>query len=231
MNIALILAGGTGKRMGSEVPKQLLPIDNIPIIIRTICVFENNNKIDYIVLVSNQDYINEVEVLVNLYNIKKVIKIIKGGSTRHESSLKGILSIKDIISNNDIVLLHDAARPFVTNEIINHNIQVAASDGACVTAVSIEDSLIDKKSEYINQYIDRKDVLIVQTPQSIRGNIIKELYEYKEFEKNDYTDDGSFLMDIGFKIRIVNGSKNNFKITTNYDLKLAEYLLMQEKYL
>ena len=135
MNIAIIFAGGTGQRMGTEIPKQFLKIDRKPIIIHTIEKFEKNENIDAIIISCLETWIPKLEKLVKQYNIKKVKSIIPGGETGQLSIFNGINTAYKMFPKESIVLIHDGVRPFIDNNLINENIKTTKEKGSAISCV------------------------------------------------------------------------------------------------
>ena len=224
MNIAIILSGGSGNRVGTELPKQFLEIGNKTIIEYSIEVFENHQDIDEIIIVSNPDYIQKTEdIIQNKY--KKVLKIIEGGKTRQESSDIGVSSIEKNVKN---VLIHDAARPFVSNELIDRLLNGLINNKAVVPAVQSSDTLIEKSdSNLVKSIPDRRVIQRVQTPQAFDYNIIKKAHKLAKTEKfSNATDDCSLILRSKLTdVLVVDGSINNIKITYSSDIIYAKELI------
>ena len=143
MNIALIVAGGTGNRMGLDIPKQFVLVNNKPILIYTIEAFLKHPQIDDIYLVIHQDYLDEVNGWIKTYNLNKVKAVIKGGETRQISVFNGLKEMKkNGIKDDDIILIHDAARPLVNSTIISNNISTCQKYGAAVTSLGATDTIL-----------------------------------------------------------------------------------------
>ena len=226
MNSAIILAGGLGKRIGKNIPKQFLKINNKMIIDFSIEAFEKNKNIDEIIIVCHNEWIKYIN---SKYD--KKIKIIKGGKTRSESSYYGLKSCN---KNCKYVFIHDAARPFIDCELIdsilyelkkylnkNYNLD------ALVTSLKNKDSIFYNKN---NEYLDRDEIRIIQTPQLFKFKRIVNAYK-NCFENNRmnnfYKDDLSLLLDYkkNLKYKFFINNKVNFKITTNDDLNLFKEII------
>lgn len=220
---AIILAAGNGSRMKSNIKKQYILLAGKPILWHTINAFENS-AVDDIVLVTGKDDIELCEEIVQASHFKKVSKIVTGGDERYESVYNGLKCVID----TDIVLIHDGARPFVTEEIISRNIIAAQSDGACVTGVSVKDTIkIADEDNNVHHTPDRNTVWSVQTPQSFVYDLIKNAYD-KMFDTGvfDVTDDAMVVEKYtDHKVRIIQGDYSNIKITTPDDLIVGENFL------
>lgn len=222
MNIAIILAGGKGSRMGTDLPKQFLSLCYKPVIAHSIEAFNSHPLIDGVLVVCNPDYIELMKEIVKKYNLDKVFDVIEGGKTRQESSLIGLLRVEDEFSPDDIVVIHDAARPLVSERIISDNLSLASEFGACVTAIPMQDSvLVTKNGKKVSSYADRSELMAVQTPQSfVLGKILRAYQNAPE--GLNATDDSSVAFKMGIEVKIAEGEKRNIKITTGEDMELAK---------
>ena len=225
MNIALIVAAGTGSRMGTNVPKQFLLVNEKPLLVYTVEAFNQNKDIDAIYIVTSSDYLKTVKDWCALYKLNKVINILKGGKSRQESvylGLKGISAKED-----DVVLIHDGARPLVDQQIINNNIEAAKKYDAIVTVIKASDTIIHSiDGENINNVPKRDELYQNQTPQTFKYGLILKGHEYA-IENNvpNVTDDAKVALLLGKDVHLVEGSKRNFKITTEEDLELFKALI------
>ena len=217
MNSAIILAGGSGTRVKSLIPKQFIEINNKKIIDYSIQAFEKNKKINEIILVLNEHWIKKVK------NEYKKYKLVPGGNTRYQSSLNGILCCSEECEN---VLIHDAARPLLSQKIIETCINNLSDYEATTPFISISDSLILKNKNMV-KYIDRGLIKNIQTPQGFNKNIIKDAFENA---KNYGTDDISTLLDYNPKVKIkfFEGDEYNFKVTNNFDLKILKSIINEK---
>lgn len=229
MNIGIILAAGSGTRMGNtSKPKQFLLIYNKPLIVHTIEAFEMNDKIDYLLIVTNKEYIDEVKVYTKQFDLSKVKYVVEGGSSRQESVYKAIMFLKDInVNKDDNIIIHDAARPLINQSIINENIEACTAFGAVDTVIPSSDTIIKSiDKETIKEIEKRSELYQGQTPQSFKFETILAAHEYaKKTGNNETTDDCRLVLNIGKEVHLVNGSKMNFKITTFDDLMILKALL------
>lgn len=221
-NIALILAGGTGSRMGSEIPKQFLTLSNSKeIIVMSIDAFESVKEIDKILIVCHANYLDKLKKLIDKQHYKTPVSIITGGNTRQESSFIGLKALKKEFNNDDIVLIHDAARPFVSKRIILENIKTAKTNGACTTVIPTQDTLIYSNNGNEALYIpDRSKMYSVQTPQTFRLSLIYNAHKNVNKE-TVFTDDSGILLTQDVQVSLVIGDKKNIKITSYEDIKIA----------
>lgn len=233
MIYALILAGGKGTRMGNtDMPKQFLNIGERPIIIHTIEKFLLCNKIDKIVILTPESWIEHTIDLIYKYiphNIIDKINIYKGGENRNISIMNGIEYIKEKLSDNkeDIIVTHDAVRPFITPRIIEDNIEMAIKYGATDTVIPSYDTIVESKNgDFISQ-IPRRDFMYQgQTPQAFNIDRLLKLYNSLTEEEKAYLTDAAKIFSVkGEDVKLVKGELFNMKITTNYDLKLANILV------
>ena len=226
MNIALIVAAGLGTRMGhTDRPKQFLLINGKPLLVYTIEAFDKNLEINQIVVVTNKEHISEVKDLCKTYKLNKVKTVVEGGETRQQSVYNGLKSIK--VNKEDIILIHDAARPLVGQRIITDNIHGCQFFDAVATAINATDTIIKSEDQKtITSGIDRNSLYQVQTPQTFKYGLI--LLAHENAIKNklpNVTDDAKLVLEMGHKVHLVEGDKYNFKITTSEDLKLFKALL------
>lgn len=222
MNIALILAGGKGTRMGKDVPKQYIEYKEKPIIVHTLEAFEKHSEVDKICVICPKESLEYAKDLISRYNFKKLDWIEAGGNSRRESSYIGISLLAKQFDGKDIVLIHDGARPNVSQRIISENIAKAKEKGACETVINSQDTIaISEDGCKISVIPNRKTMYNVQTPQTFKLSVI--LKAHQEWIKNegaDATDDASLVLADGKDVYIVEGEKNNLKITTEEDLRI-----------
>ncbi|MCR4945234.1 MAG: 2-C-methyl-D-erythritol 4-phosphate cytidylyltransferase [Clostridium sp.] len=218
---AIILAGGRGKRMESNISKQYICVNGKPILYYTIKRFLECSSVNEIVLVLPKDEIEycKKEVLEK-YSLK-VDKIVEGGKERQDSVYNGLI----ILDKTDIVLIHDGARPFVSERIIEEGIKNAKKYGAAAPGVMPKDTIKVKDENSISkETLDRSSLVAVQTPQVFNFKLIKQCHEKVKEEKVMVTDDTMVVERYGNKVYLYKGEYTNIKITTPEDLVLAEYL-------
>ena len=231
MNIAAILAGGSGLRMGTDIPKQFLEIEGVPVIIRSIKAFLKVSEIDSIIVSVSADYVEYTEKLIEKFiSSDKDIHVITGGKTRGDT-LSGVLSFmkeKGILENS-VVLTHDAVRPFITDRIILENIEAAKNYGACNTAIpAVDTMLLSEDGSFISSVPDRNKLFHAQTPQSFDA---KRLYDMIAKTPTDvfeaFTDGCSVFSYYGEKVFLVKGETYNIKITYPDDIVRAKGIVTQ----
>jgi 2-C-methyl-D-erythritol 4-phosphate cytidylyltransferase len=227
----MIMAGGIGSRMNSpELPKQYLKIDDEPIIVKTIRNFEDFGSFAAGVVCCPIDWIEYTKAMLLENGISSdSITVISGGKNRNCSVKNGcrFLSENYNITDDDIILTHDAVRPFINSRIIKENISAVNEFGAANTVMPVYDSIIrSTDSEYLNECVKRDDIYRVQTTQSFR---LKELEfvinSLTDEELASYTDVASIFHNKGYNVRLVKGSDNNIKITTPFDLAVAQAII------
>ena len=227
MNIALILAAGSGTRMGLETPKQFVLVKDKPLLYYSVHMFETYSELESIVIVTNKEYISEVEEIIKEYSFKKVKAIVEGGETRQDSVYNGLNKIKEFANENDVVLIHDAARPLVNHRIIYDNIKACLEFDAVDTVIQASDTIVKSvDGSGVDELPLRKELYQAQTPQTFKLGLILEAHEYaRSHHVPDVTDDVKLVLSLGKEVHLVEGSKLNFKVTTPEDLELLEALL------
>lgn len=225
---AVVLAGGSGKRMNSKVHKQYLLIKEKPVLYYSLKAFEES-AVDEIVLVvgdKEKDYCRQE--IVEKYGLKKVKAIVIGGKERYHSVFEGLKAIETA----DYVLIHDGARPFVDNEIISRTMLAVKKYKSCVVGMPVKDTIrIADEEQYAKETPERKYVWMVQTPQAFSYSLIYDAYEKMlQNENTAITDDAMVLESMtSHKVRLIEGSYRNIKITTPEDLLIAEAYLTAGK--
>lgn len=234
MIFGLILAGGIGRRMSSDIPKQYLNIGGRAIISHTIACFSDNDDFDKVIVLTPSDWIDYTKKVIksDIENTNK-IEVIEGGELRNDTIMNGIDYIEKNYGLDDstIVVTHDAVRPFVTKEILDSNIEALKKYSSCDTVVPATDTIIASlDGEYIDNVPDRATLYQGQTPQSFRAKMFKELYNSLTVEeKSILTDAAKVFVIKGEKVALVEGSQTNIKITYPADLLIAESILGGDK--
>ena len=225
-NYAIILASGSGSRYGADLPKQFSKIGEKTILEHTLSVFENNENIDKIILVVTPNFIDFAQKIIENMDCKKVEKIIEGGDLRKDSSYNGVFAVDEKEAN---VLIHDCARPFVTDRIINDCIKALKKYDAVNVAIPAVDTIIEVENGLIKSTPNREKLMQVQTPQCFKLSLIKKAHE---LAKNDtkFTDDCGLITKNNLAdVYVVQGEIENFKITYPKDFYLAEKILLERK--
>lgn len=225
---AIILAAGVGKRMGAATNKQLLLLDNKPIIVHTLQVFEDCRAVDGVYLVVNQKDLPAVqEEILETYRFNKVMKLVIGGRLRQDSVKNGLEAIEHPC---DIVIIHDGARPFITPSFIEKGIFLMEMFDAIIPAIPVKDTIkVVSKEGFVIKTLERDSLWHVQTPQTFKFDMISKAYKDGISKKLYGYDDATFLEYSGKKVKVIEGSSYNIKITTPEDLLTARGILAQLK--
>lgn len=235
MVFSVILAGGTGNRMGNtDKPKQFLTIKDKPIIIHTIEKFLAQPKFEKIIVLTPQMWIDHTNRIISKYIGEcKKIAVISGGDTRNETIMNSINYIEEnyTLDGDTIIVTHDSVRPFVTHRIIEENIAAAQTFGACDTVIPATDTIVESiNGNVISSIPERKNMYQGQTPQSFKAKQLREIYNsLTDSERDILTDAAKILVMKGYDVKLVQGETYNIKITYPYDLKIAKSLLEEEE--
>jgi len=215
---AVIVAGGVGTRMNSQVPKQFIPIHGVPILMHTIRAFFDYSSGLSIVVVLPEKLHTDWFRLCEAYHFNIPLTLVNGGNTRFQSVKNGL----DAIGQDGLVAIHDGVRPLVDKAIIGASFQLAALHACAVAAVRLKESIrITDKDQ--TRTVDRSKFRLIQTPQTFQIPIIKKAYD--QAENPSFTDDASVAEKAGYRVSLFEGSYRNIKITTPEDLLIAEALL------
>ena len=230
MVYAVILAGGSGTRMGTEVPKQFLNICSRPVIIRSADAFLDSGLCDYIIITVPAEFMDYTRSLVKEYRPDDDIDVIAGGQNRNSSLLNALEFIKrnKPYDGDTVVLTHDAVRPFINKRIIEDNIKAVREFGGCNTVVKCVDTvLFSDDGKFISSVPERKKLYNAQTPQSFNFTQLLNIYEkMTDGEKENMTDACSVFLKYGKKVALVDGDHNNIKITYKSDIGRAEQIIL-----
>ena len=224
---AIIAAAGKGSRMNSEINKQYMEIAGKPVLARTVQIFEGCGLVDEIILVVNSgDIVYCKQDIVDEYGFRKVTAIIAGGETRQQSVYNGLMQLD---GNTGIVLIHDGARPFVSEKSIADSIAVAEEYGSACVAVPVKDTIKSAGADkLVKETLDRSELWSIQTPQTFRYELITDAHKKALEAGFSGTDDAMLAERLGYPLRLVYGSYYNIKITTEEDLVLAEAIAGME---
>ncbi len=223
--VALIVAGGKSVRLEGEVPKQFRTICGKPMLTWSIEAFEKTPSIDQIVVVVPEEYmIYTSEKVIDPYHFDKVNKVVAGGETRRESVYNGLNAIP---SSTDLVAIHDGARPLITVRDIEKVLKAARKDRAAIVAVRATDTVKRVRDSFIISTLDRDSLYLAQTPQVFQYDLIMETHRAlaASEDRDKVTDDASMVEKRGFKVKTVEPSSLNLKVTTSDDLLLAEAIM------
>ena len=229
MNIGVIFAGGVGKRMNSRVkPKQFINVYGKPIIIHTLEVFEEHEEIDGIVVACLKDWIPYLEELLEKFNIKKVKKIVPGGSSGQESIYNGLVAAEELAAGEkSVVLIHDGVRPLIYHRTISDNIASVKEHGSAITSVTVKETvLVVSKDNSIDSVPKREDTRLARAPQSFYLDEIIGAHRKAIAENRfDFIDSCSMMQYYGKKLYLIEGPQENIKITTPDDFYTMRALL------
>ena len=226
-NYVILLAGGVGKRMGTDIPKQFLEVNGKPIIVYSIENFQRNPQIEKIVVVCVKDWIDKTWELVKKYSLTKVEWIIEGGSTGHDSIRNGVFFLKDKAAPEDHIIVHDAVRPVLPQKAIDEVIRVSHEKGNASSSIECHPPIVyteDHESGITD--VDREHVMLTASPQAFNYALALKCYE--QAEEEDYhtsTFTSSLLIHCHERVYFAKGTSCNIKITRKEDLALFEALL------
>ena len=216
MNYAIILASGIGSRIGEKTPKQFIKINGKTILEPTIEAFEKNKNTDKIILVVHKDYVE----FCKKFNFKKLYKVVEGGKRRQDSSKIGV----DLINEDSAkVLIHDGARPFISNEIIDNCYIALDNYDAINTGIETTDTIVVVENNIMVNTLDRNKLILCQTPQGFKSSLIKKAHNLAIKANIEVTDDVSLITKLNLgKVFIVKGDNKNIKITYPKDIDFAK---------
>ena len=226
MVYAAVLAGGSGLRMGGSVPKQFLCVCGVPVIIRSIEAFAASGSVDKIFVAVSVDYVDYTRALIKKFIPSAELSVVAGGRNRNETLLNVLHSIENI-DDGDVILTHDAVRPFIDKRIIDENISAAREYGACNTVVPAVDTILrSSDGRFIESVPVRSEIFHAQTPQSFGVKKLLSLYEkLSEEEMEKFTDSCSVFLSAGERVFLVTGDRNNIKLTYPEDIERAENII------
>jgi 2-C-methyl-D-erythritol 4-phosphate cytidylyltransferase len=216
---AIIVAGGSGTRMQTTIAKQFLLLKNKPVLMHTLLAFANCSYKPQLILVLNANLISYWEELCLKHNFNLPHLVIAGGDQRFHSVRNGLMAIKD----DGIIAIHDAVRPLASAKLIDNAYQTAQELGNAIAAIKPSDSVRKLLSNTNSEIVNRDELVLVQTPQTFHINQLRTAYQ-QHYEPT-FTDDASVVERAGFNINLIEGERNNFKITYQEDLELANFLI------
>ena len=225
-SIALIPAAGMGKRMGASINKQYLQLNGMPIVARTISVFEQSPLIDAIYLVIPAEEIPYCQKhVVEAFGFRKIAAIVPGGRERQNSVMNALKAMREHVSDDNVVLIHDGVRPLITENVLCESIKTACFYDGAVVAVPVKDTIKSVRNDIVYDTPPREGLWQAQTPQSFRFGTIYSAHLSAEADGFYGTDDASLVERTGGEVHIIRGDYRNIKITTPEDLILAEAFL------
>ncbi|UAL47534.1 2-C-methyl-D-erythritol 4-phosphate cytidylyltransferase [Sutcliffiella horikoshii] len=220
----IVLAAGQGKRMKAGKNKQFIELEGKPVIIHTLSVFEADPWCSEIKLVINEKEKDIFKELLHQYPVQKIKEMVIGGEERQDSVYNGLTSFQSA----EIVLVHDGARPFISQEVIHHLVEKASKEGAAIVGVPVKDTIKRvSKAGVVEETVERSSLWSIQTPQAFRYPVLKEAHEKAKTENYLGTDEASLVERIQVPVHIVEGEYENFKLTTPEDLILAKAFLQK----
>ncbi|MBU0475114.1 MAG: 2-C-methyl-D-erythritol 4-phosphate cytidylyltransferase [Bacteroidetes bacterium] len=218
---AIIPSGGIGKRITSSLPKQYVKIKGKELIAYTLEIFQKSDLIDKIIIAAQPQYFSLLEKIKEKFNISKLSKIVEGGVERQASVYNALLATN--AKDDDIIVVHDAARPLLSQNILNRALIEAKSFDNIIVAIKATDTLVSGDT-FVQDYLNRNSTYLVQTPQISRYRILTDAMESANKMNFLGTDESILLYKASHKIKIVEGSSKNFKITTDEDLDLFKII-------
>ena len=233
MNIAIVFAGGSGARMGSSIPKQFLEINNMPLIVHTLRLFQQHKRIDKIYISTLRDYIPYVEHLVEEFRLTKVAGVVPGGDTAQDSIYLALKKAQEENDENSIVLLHDGVRPFVSYSVITNNIKCVKEHGNAITCIPCyETILVSESGKTVESVPQRSETFIAQAPQSFYLKDILAAHEQIRATAQGYENmvDACTIMNaLNIPTHMVAGNRGNIKVTTPEDVYTFRALLQYKE--
>ena len=228
-NIALIIAGGSGNRMGQDIPKQFMHINGCPIIIHTMKCFQQHPDLDAIAVVCLKGWETVLQAYANQFNIDKLKWIFPGGDTGMQSIHNGIYGLREAgCTNDDLVLIHDSVRPLLSQDIISSNIATCKAYGYAITGIQCREAILESHDGFVSaRSIPRDSMIRTQTPQTFRlGDIIQVHEEAKAKGIENSVASCTLIAEVGGReMHIVPGSEKNIKVTTIEDLEILKALM------
>lgn len=235
MNIALIIAGGSGSRMGQDIPKQFINVYDKPVLIYTLEGFQRHPMVDAIEVVCIEGWENVVWAYAKQFNINKLKWIVSGGNTGQESIRNGVYNLEGKCSSEDVIIIHDGIRPLIEASVLTDVISKAQTLGNAVTSMPYNEQIfvVDKDNEATTtKYIPRETLRRVSTPQAYRFGLLYEKYR-EAYEKgigiygSHYTN--TMMVELGIRLNFAAGSDKNIKLTTKDDLEMFKGYLTKDK--
>ena len=225
MNVAIVIAGGVGRRMGQEIPKQFISVENKPVIVYTLEAFQKHPQVDAIEVVCLEGWESVLEAYARQYRIDKLKWIVKGGASGQESIRNGVYGLEGILQDNDVCIIHDGVRPMLDTDVITDVIRVCNDKGNAVTSMPYNEQifLVDEADpETTTQYIPRETIRRVSTPQAYPFGLLDEKY-HEAFERGVGIDGSNYvntmMVQLGVTLHFAAGSDRNIKLTTPENLE------------
>ena len=230
---AILPAAGLGTRMGAETPKQFLELDGAPILVHSLRKLASCELVTDIIVATRGDEVGRLEERLRQEKFRQKLRVVKGGDTRQESVAA---ALKQVESDTEIVLVHDAVRPFVTREQIARVIEEARNCGAAILGIPAMDTVKEVKRTslpedvaLITMTVPRERVVMAQTPQAFRTQILRDAFARAEADGVNASDEAGLVERLGQEVHVVLGSERNIKITKPADMELANFYLERER--
>ena len=223
---AIILAAGSGLRMGSEVAKQFRSLAGRPVLAHTLDAFESAESVDCVAIVARAEEIDRCrDEVVDRFGFEKVFAVVEGGKERQDSVAEGL---KEASDNAEVIVIHDGVRPLIRSAQIDAVVAVGSRDGAAVLAVLVSSTIKGVEDGWVQETLDRSRLWSVQTPQAFRADVIRKAHEEARRDGFLGTDDAALVERIGEPVRVVEGRWDNLKLTTQEDFEMAEQIVMHQ---
>jgi 2-C-methyl-D-erythritol 4-phosphate cytidylyltransferase len=220
----IIPAAGSGKRFGAPLPKQFISLLDVPILVRTLRAIEQTSAVQNIIIAASPDFHRFIADLAREYSITKIAAIIEGGKERQDSIFNALQT--SICANSDVILVHDAVRPFITPDFIESIIEAAWKHGAVVPGLVPKETIKEcDEAGLVQTTHERSHLRAIQTPQGFRRELLTQAYIKAQQQGFLGTDDASVVEFAGIPVHIIAGREENIKITTPLDFRWAEFLL------
>ena len=230
--VALVFAGGSGMRMGADIPKQFIEIAGMPVLIRTLRLFQDHSLVDSIILVANRDFISKTKSLCERFDISKVMEVVAGGDSAQDSIYNGLIAAKERFDDDTIVLLHDGVRPYVKTDVISAVIDGVKKCGNAITCIPCYETIVLSKNAIdVDSIPCRGESYTAQAPQGFRLGDILTAHEMVRAMPERYdglVDQATLYWKLRKPINLVKGNRGNIKITTPEDVVMLDALIRQD---
>ncbi|HUZ46363.1 MAG TPA: 2-C-methyl-D-erythritol 4-phosphate cytidylyltransferase [Terriglobia bacterium] len=223
--VAIIPAAGAGVRMGGETPKQFLALEGVPVVVHTLRKFDIADSIDEIFLGVRPEDMERARVEIEREHFSKPVRLVAGGASRQETVA---LALQKAPSGTQVVVVHDAVRPFVAPEMIRQVVEAARKSGAAILGIPSVDTVKQVERQTILGTLPRERIVLAQTPQAFRFEILKEAFDRAAADGYEGTDESSLVERLGHTVAVLMGSDRNIKITKPSDLPLARLFIAQD---
>ena len=214
----VIPAGGSGTRLGRATPKQFLKVGGVPILVATVRHFASHPEVETVVVAAPSKLVDRTERMLSGHTRRVRLAVVAGGAERQESVARGLEAAP---SDTEIIVVHDAVRPFITRQLIDAVVQAARETGAAICALPIAETVKRVRGDLVETTVDRSALWSVQTPQAFRAPLLREAHDKARLDGVLGTDDAMLVERLGHPVRVVRGSESNVKITTPEDLRRA----------